>query len=82
MIASVVQIGNSRGIRLSKSILRELGIEKEVEIKIHNNALIIKNIKKKPREDWSEAFSKMAKAKEDKLLLNDSIDSEAFDWVW
>jgi antitoxin component of MazEF toxin-antitoxin module len=32
MLASVVQIGNSRGIRLPKSIIHELKIKDEVEL--------------------------------------------------
>ena len=82
MTASVVQIGNSRGIRLPKNILRELNIRDEVEMIVSNDSLIIKNIERKPREGWSEAFSQMSKTKEDKLLLNENIDSDDFEWVW
>jgi antitoxin MazE len=81
MMASVVQIGNSRGIRLPKNILRELKIKDEVEMIVHNDSLIIKNVEKKPREGWNEAFSQMSKNKEDKLLL-ENIDSNDFEWVW
>ena len=69
MTASVVQIGNSRGIRLPKNILRELKIKDEVEMIVSNDSLLIKNIEKKPREGWNEAFSQMSKNKEDKLLF-------------
>ena len=82
MTASVVQIGNSRGIRLPKNILRELNIEDEVEMIVHNNALIIKSVERKPREGWDEAFAKMSKNKADSLLLGENIDSEDFEWVW
>ena len=82
MIASVVQIGNSRGIRLPKNILRELSIEDEVEMIVHNNALLIKSVEKKPRKGWDKAFAKMSEDKADKLLLSENIDSEDFDWVW
>ena len=82
MLASVVRIGNSRGIRLPKNILRELNIEDEVEMIVHNDALIIKSVERKPREGWSEAFAKMSQNKEDKLLLSGNIDSEDFEWVW
>jgi len=82
MTATVVQIGNSRGIRLPKNILRELKIKDEVEMVISDDSLIIKNIERKPREGWNEAFSQMSKNKEDKLLLNDNIDSNDFEWVW
>ena len=82
MLASVVQIGNSRGIRLPKNILRELNIEDEVEMTVHNNALIIKSVQKKPREGWNEAFAKMSKNRSDTLLLSENIDSKNFEWVW
>ena len=82
MIASVVQIGNSRGIRLPKNILRELKIKDEVEMIVSNDSLIIKNIERKPREGWDEAFSLMSKNKEDKLLMDENIDSGDFEWIW
>jgi len=82
MLASVVQIGDSRGIKLPQNILRELSIEDEVEMVVYNNELIIKSAERKPRQGWSEAFAKMSEAEEDKLLLPDNIDSTAFEWVW
>jgi len=82
MVASVVQIGNSRGIRLPKRIFHELNIKNEVELTINKDALIIKGVKKRPRQGWSEAFAKMSADKADKLLLPDNIDNETFEWVW
>jgi len=82
MMVSVVQIGNSRGIRLPQKILSELKIQNEVEMVINKDELIIKGVEKKPRQGWNEAFAKMSEAKEDKLLLPPNIDSDAFEWVW
>jgi len=82
MLASVVQIGNSRGIRLPKKILNELNIKDEVELIIYKETLIIKGVKKRPRQGWSEAFAEMSAGKEDKQLLPENIDNEAFEWVW
>ena len=82
MLASVVQIGNSRGIKLPKNVLRELNIEDKVEVLIHNDELIIKSVERKPRQGWTEAFAKMSEVKTEKLLLPDNIDSMAFEWVW
>ena len=82
MLASVVQIGNSRGIELPQSILRKLSIKDEVEMIIHNDELIIKSVERKPRQGWSEAFAKMSEAQADELLLPDNIDSATFEWVW
>jgi antitoxin MazE len=82
MLASVVQIGNSRGIRLPKRIFHELDIKDEVELIINKNELIVKGVKKRPRQGWSEIFAKMSEYKEDKLLLPENIDNETFEWVW
>ena len=82
MTAPVVKIGNSRGIRLPKNILRELDIRDEVEMFVSDGSLIIKSTDRKPREGWNEAFSQMAKTKENKLLLNENLGSDSFEWVW
>jgi antitoxin MazE len=82
MLASVIQIGNSRGIRLPKRIFHELKIKDEVELIINKDKLIIKGVKKRPRQGWNEAFAKKLEDKEDKLLLPENIDDENFEWVW
>jgi antitoxin MazE len=82
MLASVIQIGNSRGIRLPKRIFHELNIKDKVELTINKDKLIIKGVKNKPRQGWSEAFTKKPDNKADKLLIPDNIDNETFEWVW
>jgi antitoxin MazE len=82
MLASVVQIGNSHGVRLPKRILNELDIKDKVELIVKKNELIIKGVKKRPRQDWDDAFAKKTLNKENKLLLPENIDNDAFEWIW
>ena len=82
MLASVVQIGNSRGIRLPKRIFHELNIKDKVELIINKDELIVKGVKERPRQGWSEAFAKMSADKADTLLIPETIDNETFEWVW
>jgi antitoxin MazE len=82
MLVSIVQIGNSKGIRLPKSILRELNITDKVEMTINKDELIIKKADRKPRQGWNEAFANLPETKEDTLLLPEYIDNESFEWVW
>ena len=82
MLASVVQIGNSRGVRLPKKILNELNIKDKVELTVNKDKLIIKGVKKRPRQGWSESFAKMSADKADKPLLPENIDNDTFEWVW
>jgi len=82
MLTTVVQIGNSRGVRIPKNILRDLQIENKVEMIVHDGALLIKNAEIKPRKDWDEAFANMSKNRDDVLIMPENLDSDDFEWVW
>jgi antitoxin MazE len=82
MIVPVVRIGNSRGIRLPKNVIQKLNFVDDVEMTVYDDELIIKSVKKTPRQGWNEAFAKMPETKEDTLLLPESIDDKTFEWVW
>lgn len=85
MKTKVVKIGNSRGIRIPKSLIHESGLKNEVELEVSNGQIIIKPISTN-RESWDSAFKKMAKKQEDILLDNESILSQSswdqIEWEW
>ena len=78
MDVSVVAIGNSKGIRLTKALLEKYNITDTVELKLEKNYIILKP-KQEPRKGWGKAFEKMHKTGEDKLLIDDVFDDENFD---
>lgn len=83
MRIKLVQIGNSRGIRLPKSLIDQCGMEDEVEIAMEGDHLIIKPINPNPRSGWEAAFKKMAETGDDRLLDSETktqFDDE--DWEW
>lgn len=53
MILDIVQIGNSQGIRIPKSILEECGINKKIDLEVKNNTI---TIKKECREIYAPFF--------------------------
>jgi antitoxin MazE len=57
MEASVVKIGNSKGIRLAKSLLERYNIKDTVELVLEENQIIIKPIVK-PRHNWGKLLKK------------------------
>jgi len=59
-MASVVQIGNSRGIRLPKRILRDLRIKDEAEMIVSNDSLIIKKRRKETEGRLEQGFFQIA----------------------
>ncbi len=75
MEAKVIQIGNSKGIRLSKTILKQYEIHEKVEIILEKDHIVIRPIDK-PRAGWAEQFAQMAKDGEDELLMPDVFSEE------
>jgi len=67
MKVSVIKIGNSRGIRVPKSVIDQCGVESEVEFEVGNNQVIIKHIKH-PRSNWEEEFKAMAENGDDMYI--------------
>lgn len=84
MKTNIVQIGNSKGIRLPKSVLEQCHLTDSVELLVEGNVLTIRPIHA-PRSGWSEAFSEMAQHKDDKLLDTDMglvSEWDKSEWRW
>jgi antitoxin MazE len=82
MKATIVPIGNSKGIRIPRVILEQCHFTNEVELEVKGDALILKSINKKPRDGWDEAFKSMHAKGDDKPLLEDTLDVKTKDWQW
>jgi antitoxin MazE len=67
MKTGLVRIGNSKGLRIPKSLISQSGLQDEVEITLKGNSLIIRPASN-PREGWAEAFEQMARRGDDALL--------------
>jgi antitoxin MazE len=84
MLTKIVSIGNSRGIRIPKAMLKHCGFGTEVELQAKNGALILRPIKA-TRPGWADAFSRMASAGDDHLVHEDAPTATKFDaeeWQW
>lgn len=91
----IVEIDNSQGIRIPKSLLEQIGISEAVEIEVHGDRIVIRAAQKppagwivigaapKPRAGWEEAFAKMAEQHDD-VLLDDvtTTEWEELEWQW
>jgi antitoxin MazE len=78
MRASIIQIGNSKGLRLPKSIIEKYNIQGEMEIILNEHDITLKPIKK-VREGWEAAFKEMHVNGDDQLLIDDVFADETFD---
>ena len=75
MDISVIPIGNSKGIRLSKTILEKYNIKDKVELTLEEGYMILKS-KSAPRSGWDNAFKSMHDNGDDQLLIQDVFEDE------
>ncbi len=56
MRTRIVQIGNSRGVRIPKPILEQAGLRDEVDLSVEGDRLVIQPARA-PRAGWAEALA-------------------------
>jgi antitoxin MazE len=71
----IIPIGNSKGIRLSKTILEKYSIQDSLEIILEEDYIVLKP-STQAREGWDQAFKKMNEEGDDQLLLPDLFEDE------
>lgn len=75
MEVDVVRIGNSRGIRIPASMLKQCGIDKKVTVSVDGNKITL-TPSRLPRQGWAEACKKAASRihEDDPVIYDDTID--------
>jgi antitoxin MazE len=86
MKVKIVKIGNSRGIRIPKVLLRQTGIDDEVNLEVKDDQIILRPLKDSIREGWDNSFRKMRDEGDDNLIDGEVLAAQtAFDedeWEW
>lgn len=80
--SKVVKIGNSRGIRIPRTLLEQAGLVDEVEMTVQGDKLIIHSAHS-PRQGWEVQFARMADHGDDRLsdeTIPTRWDEE--EWTW
>ncbi|HQW13045.1 MAG TPA: AbrB/MazE/SpoVT family DNA-binding domain-containing protein [Saprospiraceae bacterium] len=75
MELTVIKIGNSKGFRLSKTLIDKYNIKDKVELILENEYIILKPISE-PRKNWGKAFKEMNENGDDQLILSNVFDDE------
>jgi len=78
MRSSIIKIGNSRRLQLSKTILKENDIKEKVELMLKEDRIIIVP-HHHPRKGWDTAFRKMHRKNDDALIMDDVFPDETFE---
>jgi antitoxin MazE len=70
MRAAVRKLGNSSGVIIPKSLLRDLGMAEgdPVEMTLEAGRIVLVPIKRRARGGWAEAARNIAEARDDALV--------------
>ncbi len=80
--ARIIQIGNSRGIRVPKALLDQAELPEEVELSAEPGRLVVRAARR-PRAGWVEAARAMRERADDRLLDEPTatrFDAEGWEW--
>jgi antitoxin MazE len=78
----IIQIGNSKGIRVPKVLLEQADLPDEVELQAERGRLIVRAARG-ARAGWAEAAKVMRARGEDRLLeapMSNEFDSKEWQW--
>jgi antitoxin MazE len=75
MEISIIQIGNSKGIRFSKTMIEKYNLRDKVDLILEKDQIVIKPLTSR-RKGWEKAFKEMSEQGDDRLLFNDVFDDE------
>lgn len=79
METQLIQIGNSKGIRIPAALIKQCGLKGTLNLEVRDNTLIISGAERKPRVGWEESI---IAAGVPELLIDDALDLDDPDWVW
>lgn len=78
MELTITQIGNSRGVRIPQTLLRQCGFGDTVMVEVKNKKLILSPLA--PRSNWQAQFVSAGKELEAVIDISNTWDSEEWQW--
>jgi antitoxin MazE len=81
MKARLVRIGNSRGVRLPKAIIDQVGLDDEIDLYVEGRRVVIAAAGR-PRAGWAEAARHLAAASRGLLDPPTPTRFEQDEWQW
>ena len=83
MKVNLIPIGNSKGVRIPSSVIKECGFGDEIEMRVEHGVVVLAPARR-IRDGWDGAFARMAAAKDDPPLVPDTMahewDEEEWEW--
>ena len=68
MKIAIRKMGNSQGVIIPKPVLTQLGLDREAEMSIERDAIVLRKPRKGVREGWAAASEAIAASGDDELV--------------
>ena len=83
MKVKLINIGNSKGLRLPKTIIQQYKIGEDLQIELQEDGILLKPLTK-PRTGWSEQFETAVKPieKQEKNWIEARNRFDKEEWTW
>ncbi len=83
MELDLIDIGNSKGVRIPKAIIETCGFENSIHIEVKNGNLIL-SASRSVRSDWAAAFNTAPINADAKILDPEYIENDwdKEEWTW
>jgi antitoxin MazE len=81
MKARLVRIGNSRGVRLPKAVIEQVGLGNDIELRVEDNRVVI-TAAAPPRTGWAEAAKRLATESRGLLDAPSPTRFDEDEWQW
>ena len=82
MKTKLIQIGDSRGIRIPQSLIERAGLETEVNLRATESGILIETARAR-RAGWAEAAQQLRERDESGLLDEPTpTDFDESEWQW
>jgi len=75
-------MGNSQGLLIPKPGLAQLGLEREVEMEVENDAIVLRRPGHKAREGRAEACKALAESGDGALVMGQFGNADDADLAW
>jgi antitoxin MazE len=82
MRASLQRVGNSQGVIIPKPILLQVGFEREIEIQVIDDTVVLRKPRQHAREGWAEASRMIASVGDDALVWPEFANEDDDDLTW
>ena len=86
MTAHLIKIGNSQGIRIPSTVLKQYQFGEDIELTLRDDGILISPQKPHPRAGWAEDAKResLRLTKEDRVWLDAplSAKSDKSEWTW